>query len=311
LLDLGPAIGDASIMTQNLAGQMDILRADVTKTGYELDKAQKGQTEGADALTEQTISAKKKLEGMNIAMTTLFFAAMPKAAETVDYFTDILLNGIIKMTETFDADLANTMRERARVAGVDVGGSYSVGGMDRRLDLERMLNAGATPDSKYYQEQVSNTELIDALRGMGVDTLKEGYWLDFARKYGLSAVQQFQGANWDQSMGDVVGDFTAMTKFKSMPGTTLNEFMKDIRGYAEGGIAAGPKTGYKAMLHGTEAIVPLDDGASIPVNIEGQNRKMEEQVSILKDHSHKLDEMIRLMTQGNSLGRRNLSASYS
>jgi len=39
--------------------------------------------------------------------------------------------------------------------------------------------------------------------------------------------------------------------------------------FADGGIATGPMSGYPATLHGTEAIVPLPDGNSIPVDIRG------------------------------------------
>jgi hypothetical protein len=42
--------------------------------------------------------------------------------------------------------------------------------------------------------------------------------------------------------------------------------------YAVGGIATGPTTGFPAMLHGTEAVVPLPDGKTIPVNINAQDR---------------------------------------
>jgi hypothetical protein len=42
--------------------------------------------------------------------------------------------------------------------------------------------------------------------------------------------------------------------------------------YAVGGIADGPTTGFPAMLHGTEAVVPLPDGKTIPVNINAQDR---------------------------------------
>jgi len=40
-------------------------------------------------------------------------------------------------------------------------------------------------------------------------------------------------------------------------------------GYASGGIATGPSTGYPTVLHGTEAVVPLPDNKSIPVKLEG------------------------------------------
>ena len=38
-------------------------------------------------------------------------------------------------------------------------------------------------------------------------------------------------------------------------------------GYATGGIARGTQSGYPAILHGTEAVVPLPDGKSIPVTM--------------------------------------------
>jgi len=42
---------------------------------------------------------------------------------------------------------------------------------------------------------------------------------------------------------------------------------KHGRSYANGGIASGPNSGYMAELHGREAVVPLPNGRSIPVDI--------------------------------------------
>jgi hypothetical protein len=36
-----------------------------------------------------------------------------------------------------------------------------------------------------------------------------------------------------------------------------------------GGLARGPNTGYLAELHGTEAVVPLPNGRSLPVELRG------------------------------------------
>lgn len=49
--------------------------------------------------------------------------------------------------------------------------------------------------------------------------------------------------------------------------------------FAMGGIARGPRSGFPALLHGTEAVVPLPDGKSIPV----RNDSNTEMVGILKD----------------------------
>lgn len=42
-----------------------------------------------------------------------------------------------------------------------------------------------------------------------------------------------------------------------------------MAGYSEGGIASGRQAGYPVMLHGTEAVVPLPNGRSIPVEMSG------------------------------------------
>jgi len=41
------------------------------------------------------------------------------------------------------------------------------------------------------------------------------------------------------------------------------------QGYSTGGVARGSTSGYPAVLHGTEAVVPLPNGNSIPVEMKG------------------------------------------
>ncbi len=43
----------------------------------------------------------------------------------------------------------------------------------------------------------------------------------------------------------------------------------DFLGFHSGGISTGPASGYPVTLHGTEAVVPLPDGKSIPVTMQG------------------------------------------
>lgn len=49
--------------------------------------------------------------------------------------------------------------------------------------------------------------------------------------------------------------------------------------FANGGIAQGPRSGFPALLHGTEAVVPLPDGKTIPVRNDGNT----EMVNAIKD----------------------------
>lgn len=64
-------------------------------------------------------------------------------------------------------------------------------------------------------------------------------------------------------------------------------------GFAGGGIATGPRSGYPAMLHGPEAIVPLPDGRSIPVEVKSDGsaneiRALRSEVTQLKSITSQL-----------------------
>ena len=60
---------------------------------------------------------------------------------------------------------------------------------------------------------------------------------------------------------------------------------KSKTGKAKGGISEGPVSGYSETLHGREAVVPLPDNRSIPVQLDtgGINKQLAHQSSILND----------------------------
>jgi len=61
-----------------------------------------------------------------------------------------------------------------------------------------------------------------------------------------------------------------------------------LKGYSAGGIARGSDAGHLAMLHGTEAVVPLPNGRSIPVEMSGagaQTNNVSVSVNINNDGS--------------------------
>jgi hypothetical protein len=75
--------------------------------------------------------------------------------------------------------------------------------------------------------------------------------------------------------------------------------------YAIGGIAEGPVSGYSATLHGTEAIVPLPDNRSIPVNLDSSSL-----TAAVHQQSGILAEILRAMQNNNTLTSQIVQNSY-
>ena len=79
-----------------------------------------------------------------------------------------------------------------------------------------------------------------------------------------------------------------------------------------GGVVAGPKTGYTTMLHGTEAVIPMDTGqTSIPVELKGMNNSMSQQMGIMKQQLDRLDSMVHMLGRSNRAQQDMLQSSYS
>jgi hypothetical protein len=74
--------------------------------------------------------------------------------------------------------------------------------------------------------------------------------------------------------------------------TTGGHFHAEL---AYGGVVSGPKSGYPALMHGTEAVVPLPGGRSIPVEMTGMTDKIGEQVAMMSQQIGRFDQMIDLL----------------
>ena len=78
---------------------------------------------------------------------------------------------------------------------------------------------------------------------------------------------------------------------------------------AYGGIVSGPKSGYRGMLHGDEAVIPLAGGRSVPVEMPAFTGSLQEQIGLLSDNNSLLSELIGLMSNNNSISSKILQAS--
>lgn len=91
--------------------------------------------------------------------------------------------------------------------------------------------------------------------------------------------------------------------FKTLPNDPPHIFMQT------GGVATGPRSGYSAMLHGTEAVVPLPDGKTIPVEMPNLDRNMQEQVNMMGAQLVALEELVRYMRENASISAKILQAA--
>jgi hypothetical protein len=76
-----------------------------------------------------------------------------------------------------------------------------------------------------------------------------------------------------------------------------------------GGVVTGPKSGYRGMLHGPEAVIPLAGGRSVPVEMPAFTGSLQEQIGLLSDNNSLLSELIGLMSNNNSISSKILQAS--
>jgi hypothetical protein len=100
-----------------------------------------------------------------------------------------------------------------------------------------------------------------------------------------------------------VGDLKKWAASKMSSDNTAQATTAKKQSAASGGILSGPKSGYTATLHGTEAVVPLPDGKTIPVQIQG-NRNQHEQIELLSMELDKLDSMLRVMQKQNDISHK-------
>lgn len=82
-------------------------------------------------------------------------------------------------------------------------------------------------------------------------------------------------------------------------------------GYLTGGIATGPRSGYMAQLHGTEAVIPLPDGKNVPVAMPEFTSSVRDQVVAMGEQTNKLDDLVSLMRQQVMTSQKLLQVSSS
>jgi hypothetical protein len=190
-----------------------------------------------------------------------------------------------------------------------VGGNITAA-IQKLLDDQARRESATTPDGKMNKTGL-NVDAARMQQNAALITDKAAFQLSNASTIHSAATKAFEGAV--KKFGEVVGtmpksqvetkgsevnaakkaefdarqlaDARKMAKDLSSGWLTpkmspeeiediAQKLYKNARQFADGGIASGPESGHMAMLHGTEAVIPLK-GGNIPVQISGGRSAME------------------------------------
>lgn len=152
---------------------------------------------------------------------------------------EIKPSDVIKFTSgTGDEEHFNKLAPQVREAFLNMAQQYNAMNPGKKLQM----NSGF----RSPEEQANTDSKGNPKAAPGMSLHQQGRAIDI---------------NSNQRNELVSSGLLSRNGFKPLEGDPPHIFMQ------KGGIADGPVEGYPATLHGTEAVVPLPDGKTIPVNI--------------------------------------------
>lgn len=182
------------------------------------------------------------------------------------------------------ATIANLNTVLSQLPGMpSTGGTGTGGGTTTttkngitRIDPNTKL-AGTETTSERFSESVDTFKGVSTkflggasmLLGAAGKSEEAAKLMEIAAKIQMAAMI-YQGAN---SFFTGFGSGGLMGGLKGLFGVRQGGIASapGYRSYSDGGTATGPSSGYLAELHGTEAVVPLPNGRSIPVEMQGKS----------------------------------------
>ena len=165
--------------------------------------------------------------------------------------------------------------------------------------LQGLLKRGVVgPDDKFNAS--TQDKLATALmQGRGLDQYKAG-------KIPADAFADSLAKEW-ASLPTASGRsyYAGTGSNKSLVGR--DEFMSVFA--RDGGVFAGPKSGYAATLHGTEAVIPLPDGKTIPVVMPELASNLKDQMGMMGAQLMALENLVSIMRDQTSISTKILQAA--
>ena len=322
--ELGKATGELGktfISVKDMMG-FEALKGTAEERMAAAKAEQAAQKANLDEATKNQVKMRQdQMETTRAAQNLINFGLNPVTAGMQK-----LAGGIESVTSKLPGTGATT-----GTSGSGRGGDPSGGGLFSRIfGLGGSApGAGTTPPDLRIKPGAENKgSATDALYGVAqqVHDLLGGDYKYFSGFNDRSGGKHGEGKAFDIVLNDRNKYESALSQIKGIAGVTFAQFepkgFKNPNGSvssgdhihaevsaANGGIVTGPKSGYNAVLHGTEAVVPLSGGRSIPVEMPGLTASMSGQINMMAMQITKLDELIDAMHNNNDISSKILKAS--
>ena len=176
---------------------------------------------------------------------------------------------------------------------------YSREGAQAAVDAEKNLttntdtltrNFATLSDDMLKFKSIIETDATNAVEGYSKILVKMADWIDKT----LVKSEQLLGINnpedqgppkkedlgvWSTLMNAMISFFSGTNSgpatIAARQAAAAAPDVNVLPAFADGGIASGSKSGFTALLHGTEAVVPLPNGNSIPVDFNADDLKLD------------------------------------
>lgn len=248
-------LGDANLVTANGAEYARLGNRAMQEEAA-LRKQQADQMKGTDPLQASMARSLKNMEDFTMNLNKMILEFMPMTAKIVEGLTGTLETMMETAKKGFDELLGKGGDERP---------------VKHRSTIDKIFGLGLSDNEAEADKQVADEQLDNRIK-RAVENARQKK----AAKE-LTFMEQFNSEKMDavkltpEEKAKIVEDEKKSFKESWVVSSSLqknasyDKFTPDK--YAFGGIANYPETGKLAMLHGTEAIIPLPDGKTVPVSI--------------------------------------------
>lgn len=249
-------LGDSNMVTANGA-EFARLGNRAMQEEYLLRKQQADQMKGTDPLQASMARSLKNMEDFTMNLNKMILEFMPMTAQIVEGLTGTLKTMMETAKKGFDELLGK--------------GGGDKGPVEHRSKFDKMFGLGLSDNEDEADKQIANEQLDNRIK-RAVENARQ------KKAVGeLSFMDQFDSEKMaavkltPEEKAKIVEEEKKAFKESWIVSSSLQKnasydnFTPDK--YAFGGIANYPETGKLAMLHGTEAIIPLPDGKTVPVSI--------------------------------------------